>query len=148
VKEVGSLKVLAVFDTRYGNVHRLADAVAEGAREVEGAEAVLRRVEIVEPEAVIQQNERWREANEMFRAVPQVTVEEMIEADAIAFGTPTRFGSMAVDGGQVLRQGRGGLLQHGDAARRDRDDLDLNVHPHVPPRDDRGDARIRGPVVV
>jgi NAD(P)H dehydrogenase (quinone) len=88
------VKVLIIFDTRYGNVHRLADAVAEGARQVEGAEAVLRRVEIVEPEAVIQQNERWREANERFRAVPQVTVEEMIEADAIAFGTPTRFGSM------------------------------------------------------
>jgi len=32
--------------------------------------------------------------NEKFRAVPQVTVDEMIEADAIAFGTPTRFGSM------------------------------------------------------
>ncbi len=88
------MRTLIVFDTRYGNVHSLADAVAEGARQVEGVDVILRRVEIVEPEVVIQQNERWREANERFRAVPQVTVDEMVESDAIAFGTPTRFGNM------------------------------------------------------
>ena len=89
------VKVLVIFDTRYGDVRKLAEAVAEGAREVEGAEVALRRVEITEPEAVIQQNERWSEENERFRAIPQVTVEEMTEADALVFGSPTRFGIMS-----------------------------------------------------
>ena len=88
------MKVLVIFDTRYGNVHKLAEAVAEGVQEVEGADVSLRRVEITEPEAIIQQNEPWRKANERFRAIPQVTLEELAEADALVFGSPTRYGNM------------------------------------------------------
>jgi NAD(P)H dehydrogenase (quinone) len=88
------LRVLIIFDTRYGNVQKLAEAVGEGAREIEGADVALRRVEITESETVIRENERWHNANEKFRAIPQVTVEEMIESDALVFGSPTRFGNM------------------------------------------------------
>lgn len=84
------MKILVIFDTRYGSTHKLAEAVAEGAREVEGAEVYLRRVEITEPEAIIQQNEPWRKANEKFRAIPEVTLGEMGEADALIFGSPNR----------------------------------------------------------
>ena len=49
-----TMKVLIIFDTRNGNVHKLAEAVAQGAEEVEGTEVSLRRVEITEPESVIQ----------------------------------------------------------------------------------------------
>ncbi len=88
------MKVLVIFDSRYGNIHKLAEAVAQGAEGVEGTEVSLRRVEITEPEAIIQRNEAWRQASEKFRAVPEVTVEEMAEADALIFGSPTRFGNM------------------------------------------------------
>jgi len=88
------MKVLIVFDTRYGNVLKLAEALSEGVQGVEGAEAVMRRVEITEPEVVIQRNELWSEVNEKFRAIPQVTLEEMETADAYIFGSPTRFGNM------------------------------------------------------
>ena len=88
------MKVLIVFDTRYGNTHKLADAIAEGAREVKGTEAHLRRVEITEPEAIITQHEDWRKANERFKAVPQVTLDDLVQADAIVFGSPTRYGGM------------------------------------------------------
>ncbi len=87
-------KVLIIFDTRYGNTHRLAEAIAEGAREVKGTEVHLRRVEITEPEVIIEQNESWRKANEKFKAVPQVTLDEMADADALIFGSPTRYGNM------------------------------------------------------
>jgi NAD(P)H dehydrogenase (quinone) len=87
-------KVLIIFDTRYGNTHRLAEAIAEGAREVKGTEVNLRRVEITEPEVIIQQTESWRKASERFKAVPQVTLDEMAEADALIFGSPTRYGNM------------------------------------------------------
>ena len=87
-------KVLIIFDTRYGNTHRLAEGIAEGAREVKGTEVHLRRVEITDPEVIIEQNESWHKANEKFKAVPQVTLEEMAEADALIFGSPTRYGNM------------------------------------------------------
>ena len=88
------MKALIVFDTRYGNTHKLAEAVAEGVRSVEGAEAVLRRVEITEPESVIRQSDLWSEANAKFKTVPEVAVQELVEADAIILGSPTRFGNM------------------------------------------------------
>lgn len=87
-------KVLIIFDTRYGNTHRLAEAIAEGAREVKGTEANLRRVEITEPEVIIQQTESWHKASERFKTIPQVTLDEMAEADALIFGSPTRYGNM------------------------------------------------------
>jgi len=88
------MKVVIVFDTRYGNTHKLAEAIAEGVREVRGAEVHLRRVEITEPEDIIQQHEDWRKANERFKAVPQVTLEELAQANAIVLGSPTRYGNM------------------------------------------------------
>ncbi len=88
------MKVLVVFDTRYGNTHKLAEGIAEGAREVRGVEADLRRVEITEPESVITQHEDWRKAHERFKAVPQVTLDDLVRADAIVFGSPSRYGNM------------------------------------------------------
>lgn len=88
------MRVLVVFDTRYGNTHKLAEGIAEGVREVKGAEVHLRRVEITEPESVISQHDDWRKANERFKAVPQVTLQELAEADAVVFGSPTRYGNM------------------------------------------------------
>ena len=38
------MKVLVVFYSMYGHIYRMAQAIAEGVKEVSGAEAVLRRV--------------------------------------------------------------------------------------------------------
>ncbi|HPX11538.1 MAG TPA: NAD(P)H:quinone oxidoreductase, partial [Syntrophales bacterium] len=38
------MKVLVVFYSMYGHIYRMAEAVAEGAREVEGAEVELKQV--------------------------------------------------------------------------------------------------------
>jgi NAD(P)H dehydrogenase (quinone) len=77
----------------YGHVHRMAEAVAEGVREVEGAEAVLRRVPETLPEEVLQAMGAV-EAQRSMAHIPVCSVEELTEYDAIIFGTPTRFGSM------------------------------------------------------
>lgn len=52
---VVDVRALIVLDTRYGNSHKLAEAVAEGVRSVNGAEVMLRRVEITGPESIIRQ---------------------------------------------------------------------------------------------
>lgn len=87
------MKVLIVFYSMYGHVYRMAEAAADGAREVTGTEVVLRRVPETLPEEVLAQMGAV-EAQKSFAHIPVATVDELPEADAILFGTPTRFGNM------------------------------------------------------
>ena len=87
------MKVLIVYYSLYGHVHRMAEAVAEGVNQVEGAEAVLRRVpETLRPDVIEKMGAV--EAQKALEHVPICTVEELASADAVIFGTPTRFGNM------------------------------------------------------
>jgi NAD(P)H dehydrogenase (quinone) len=87
------MKTLVLYYSMYGHVHRLAEAVAEGVREVPGAEAVLKRVpETLSPEVI--QMMGAAEIQKEFAQIPVCTVNELPDYDAILFGTPTRFGNM------------------------------------------------------
>ena len=87
------MKVLVVYYSLYGHVHQLAQAVAAGAQEIEGAEVVLRQVpETLSDEVIAAMGAT--EARKAMADVPVCTVSELEEADAIIFGTPTRFGNM------------------------------------------------------
>lgn len=105
------MKVLVLFYSTYGHVYQMAQAVAEGVNEVEGVEAVLRRVpetlsqEILEKMGAV-------EAQKAFADVPVCTAEELPDYEAIIIGTPTRFGNMA---GQVrsFLDSTGGLWASG-----------------------------------
>jgi NAD(P)H dehydrogenase (quinone) len=87
------MKVLVVYYSMYGHVYKLAEAAAEGARSVANVEAVLRRVPETLPEDVLEKMGAV-EARKQQADVPVCTVDELGEADAIIFGTPTRFGNM------------------------------------------------------
>jgi len=87
------MKVLIVYYSMYGHVHRMAEAVAAGAKEVRGTELEMRRVPETLPPEVLS-NMGAVEAQKSFSHVPVCTVEELSLADAILFGTPTRFGNM------------------------------------------------------
>lgn len=87
------MKVLIVYYSMYGHVHTLAEAVAEGVREVAEAEAVLRRVPETLPDTVLTAMGAV-EAQKALSHVPVCTIDELASADAIIFGTPTRFGNM------------------------------------------------------
>ncbi|MFZ7111111.1 MAG: NAD(P)H:quinone oxidoreductase [Desulfatiglandales bacterium] len=87
------MKILIVYYSMYGHVHRMAEAVAEGAREVGGAGVEMRRVpETLSREVLAKMGAI--EAQEAFSHIPVCTVNELPDADAILFGTPTRFGNM------------------------------------------------------
>jgi len=88
------MKVKVVFYSMYGHVRRLAEAVAEGAREVEGAEVELLQVPELVPEEVLEESGA-KAARAAFAHVPVARPEDLEGADAILFGTPTRFGNMA-----------------------------------------------------
>jgi NAD(P)H dehydrogenase (quinone) len=87
------MKVLIPFYSLYGHVYQMAQAIAEGVSQVEGAEAVLRRVPETLPGEVLEKMGAV-EAQKGMSDIPVCTVDELAEADAIIFGTPTRFGNM------------------------------------------------------
>lgn len=87
------MKVLIVCYSTYGHVHKMAEAIAEGVKEVNGAEVVMRRVPETLPDEVLAKMGAV-EAQQAFSNVPVCTVEELASADAVIFGTPTRFGNM------------------------------------------------------
>jgi len=77
----------------YGHIHRLAEAVAEGAKGVTGAQVEMRRVPETLPEEVLMKMGAL-EPQKTFAHIPVCNVDELTSADAIIFGTPTRFGNM------------------------------------------------------
>lgn len=105
------MKVLIVYYSMYGHVDKMAQAVAEGVREVPGAEAILRRV----PETLSEEILRKMGAHEVQKAMAQVPicqVDELAAADAVILGTPTRFGNMCGQMRQFL-DATGGLWAKG-----------------------------------
>lgn len=87
------MKVLVVFYSVYGHIYRMAEAVAEGARGVRGTQVELRRVPETLSDEILEKMGA-AEAQKTFSKVPVCTVDELASADAIIFGTPTRFGNM------------------------------------------------------
>jgi len=87
------MKVLVVFYSTYEHIYKMAEAVAEGAKAVAGAEVEIRRVPETLPPVVLEKMGAV-EAQKAFSHVPVCTVEELAQADAVVFGTPTRFGNM------------------------------------------------------
>ena len=87
------MKVLIIYYSMYGHIHKMAQAVAEGVNSVPGAEAVLRRVPETLPEDVLGKMGAL-DAQKAMAAVPVGAVDDLAQADAVIFGTPTRFGNM------------------------------------------------------
>jgi NAD(P)H:quinone oxidoreductase, type IV len=105
------MKILVVYYSMYGHIHRMAEAVAEGARGAGDAAVELRRVPETLPSEVLEKMGAV-EAQKAFAHVPVCTVEELGAADAIIFGTPTRFGNMCGQMRQFL-DATGGLWMSG-----------------------------------
>jgi NAD(P)H dehydrogenase (quinone) len=91
--EESNMKALVVFYSMYGHIYKMAEAVAEGVKQVGGAQVELRRVpETLSNEVLAKMGAV--DAQKAFSHVPVCTVDELATADAIIFGTPTRFGNM------------------------------------------------------
>lgn len=89
------VKVLIPFYSRNGSTEALAKAIAEGA-ESEGAAVTLRRVREIVSRDVMAHAKGWAESADAMNAKYEAPTEADAEgADAIIFGTPTRFGSVS-----------------------------------------------------
>ncbi len=100
-------KVLVLYYSMYGHVETMANAVAEGARGVSGAEVTIKRV----PETM--DAERFAQAGgKTGQPAAEATPDELAQYDAVLFGTPTRFGNMSGQMRNFLDQ-TGGLWSSG-----------------------------------
>src|SRR5215469_17474239 len=98
-----SIKVQVIFYSMYGHVYRMAEAVAEGAKQVPGAEVSLYQVPELVPDDVLEKYGA-KAAKASLAKVPVAKVDQLPDAHAIIFGTPTRFGNMAAQMRNFLDQ--------------------------------------------
>jgi NAD(P)H dehydrogenase (quinone) len=92
-------KILVLYYSMYGHIEIMAEAVAEGVRQAEGVEVVVKRV----PE-IIPEDKARAMGVKLDQKAPIATTDELGTYDAIIFGTPTRFGNMAAQMRNFLDQ--------------------------------------------
>ena len=105
------MKVLIVYYSMYGHIYKMAEAVAEGIKQVKGAEMKMYRV----PETLSDDVLKKMGALDFQKKTAQISVctpDDLVSADAIIFGTPTRFGNMCGQMRQFL-DSTGGLWAKG-----------------------------------
>ncbi len=99
-------KVLVLYYSAYGHIEKMANAVAEGAREA-GATVDIKRVpELVPPEVA------KASYYKLDQPAPVAKIDDLANYDAIIVGTGTRFGRMASQMANFLDQA-GGLWAKG-----------------------------------
>jgi len=88
-----AVNVQIIFYSMYGHIHKLAQEIAHGAREVDGANvAVFQVPELIPDESLVKSGAK--QARDQFTHVPIAKPEQLPDADAIIFGTPTRYGNV------------------------------------------------------
>lgn len=105
------MKILIVFYSMYGHIYKMAQSVAEGVKEVKGAEVKVLRVPETLPDEVLKKMGAY-DAQKKLEGIDVCSVNDLPSADAILFGTPTRFGNMCGQMRQFL-DGTGGLWAKG-----------------------------------
>ena len=100
-------KVLVLYHSTYGHIEKMAEAVAEGARQVEGAQVDIKRVPELVPEELARKS-----GYKLDQTAPIATIDELSGYDAIIIGAGTRFGTAASQLRNFLDQ-TGGLWASG-----------------------------------
>ena len=84
-------KVAIIYYSATGTTYQLARAVEQGASEA-GADVRFRKVRELAPDEAIASNQGWAAHRLESQHVPEATLDDLAWADAVAFGTPTRYG--------------------------------------------------------
>lgn len=91
-------KVLVLYYSAYGHIEKMAEAIAEGARQT-GAEVDIKRVPELVPEEVAR-----KAGMKLDQPAPIAKVEDLTNYDAIIIGTGTRYGRMTSQMANFLDQ--------------------------------------------
>ncbi len=88
------VKLAVIYYSATGTIHSMAERVA-AAGEKQGAEVRLRQVSELAPQEAIDSNAAWSQHVDITKTEPKATADDLVWADAVLFGTPTRFGNVA-----------------------------------------------------
>ncbi|HWN28701.1 MAG TPA: NAD(P)H-dependent oxidoreductase, partial [Actinomycetospora sp.] len=86
-------KVSIIYYSSTGTIHALAQEYAKGLENA-GAEVRIRKVHELAPPEAIASNEAWQKHAEETQDVPEATADDVLWADAVVFGSPTRYGNV------------------------------------------------------
>lgn len=86
-----SINIQIIFYSMYGHIYQMAEAVAQGAASVKDVKVKLFRVPELVAEEVLEKSGA-KAAQQVFAHIPVMSPKQIIEADGVIFGTPTRFG--------------------------------------------------------
>lgn len=92
-------KVLVLYYSSYGHIEIMANAVAEGARQVAGVEVAVKRVPELVPADVAAKS-----GLKVDQCAPFADPNELGDYDALIIGSPTRFGNMSAQMRNFLDQ--------------------------------------------
>ncbi|MBB5939365.1 NAD(P)H:quinone oxidoreductase [Streptomyces zagrosensis] len=109
-----SVNVAVIYYSSTGTVHALAEAIANSAEQA-GAEVRLRRATELAPRAAIESNPAWAAHADATADIPEAVPDDMLWADAVIFGSPTRYGNVTSQLKQFIDM-LGGLWQQGELA--------------------------------
>ena len=98
------LKILVLFYSFTGHTAKLAEYIAQGAREIDGAEVQIKQVQELLPESFFEGKPELKKIKESFANIPVASLEDLTTADGVAFGTPVHFGSFASQLKQFIDQ--------------------------------------------
>jgi NAD(P)H dehydrogenase (quinone) len=98
---MADVKVSVIYYSATGSVFQLAQQAVEAAEKA-GAEVRLRKVHELAPQEAIDSNEGWSKHALETQDVAEATADDVVWADAVIFGTPTRFGNVAAQLKQFL----------------------------------------------
>ncbi|MGK5498796.1 NAD(P)H:quinone oxidoreductase [Streptomyces sp. URMC 125] len=91
---MSNVKLAVVYYSATGTVHGMAKRLAQ-AGEQAGAEVRLRQVAELAPQEAIASNAAWSQHFDRTKDEPNATADDVVWADAVLFGTPTRYGNVA-----------------------------------------------------
>lgn len=91
---MADVKLAVIYYSATGTIHGMAQRIA-AAGEKAGAEVRLRQVAELAPVEAIASNAGWSQHFDRTKDEPKATAEDIVWADAVLFGTPTRFGNVA-----------------------------------------------------
>lgn len=111
---MSTVKLAVIYYSATGNNYRLAEWAAEGAREA-GAEATVYKVQELVPASIIEANPAMKAHADATRNIPIATPDVIVDADAIIFSSPSRFGNIAAQLKQFLDT-TGGIWAQGKTA--------------------------------
>lgn len=97
-------RILILFYSLTGHTAKLAQFVAEGAKEIEGAQVSIKQVPELLTEKFFEEKPELKKMKQAFNEVPTATLEDLTSSDGVAFGTPVHFGSFASQLKQFIDQ--------------------------------------------